>query len=50
HQDEWQNATLGFAVVASEERLATEVIDEVDRFIWSFPEIQVGLTDRRWLE
>ena len=50
HQDEWQNATLGFAVVASEERLATEVIDEVDRFIWSFTEIQVGLTDRRWLE
>ena len=50
HQDEWQSATLGFAVVASSARLAGEVIDDVDRFVWSFPEVEVLDSDRRWLE
>ncbi len=50
HQDLWQRATLGFAAVGSSPRQATEVIDSVDRFIWSFPELEVLGTDRRWLE
>lgn len=49
-QDLWQRAVLGFAVVASSEHHAVEVIDEVDRFVWSHPEIAVLSTDRRWLE
>lgn len=49
-QDTWQRAVLGFAVVASTASLATEVIDEVDRFVWSHPEVSVLSTDRRWLE
>jgi uncharacterized protein YlxP (DUF503 family) len=49
-QDLWQRATLGFAVVASSQQQATQVIDEVDRFVWSRPEIEVMSTDRRWLE
>jgi uncharacterized protein len=41
---------LGFAVVASSAGLATEIMDKVDRFIWSHPEIDVLTTERRWLE
>ena len=49
-QDQWQRAQLGFAVVASSQSQATEIIDKVDRFVWSHPEIDVLATDRRWLE
>ncbi len=49
-QDLWQRATLGFAVVSSSERHAVDVIDEVDRFVWSHPEIAVLSTERKWLE
>ena len=27
-----------------------EVMDEVDRFVWSHPEVEVLSTERRWLE
>ncbi len=49
-QDQRQRALLGFAVVASSERHAAEVMDEVDRFVWSHPEVEVLATERRWLE
>jgi uncharacterized protein len=49
-QDTWQRAILGFAVVASSQHQATAVIDEVDRFVWSHPEVDVLSVDRRWLE
>jgi uncharacterized protein YlxP (DUF503 family) len=49
-QDQWQRAVLGFAVVASTHGLAAEIIDKVDRFVWSHPELDVVRTDRRWLE
>jgi uncharacterized protein YlxP (DUF503 family) len=48
--DQWQRARLGFAVVAESARHATEVIDELDRFVWSHPEVQVLSTERKWLE
>jgi uncharacterized protein YlxP (DUF503 family) len=50
YHDQWQRAELGFAVVAGTARHATEVVDEVDRFVWSRPEIEVLSTERRWLE
>ena len=49
-QDQWQRALLGFAVVASSAGQATEIMDKVDRFVWSHPEIDVLASDRRWLE
>jgi hypothetical protein len=49
-QDQWQRALLGFAVVASSAGQATDIIDEVDRFVWSRPDLDVLSTDRRWLE
>lgn len=50
HQDTWQRSDLAFATVASSERSAREVIDAVDRFVWSFPEVEVIGTRRGWLE
>ncbi len=49
-QDSWQRAGLGFAVVASSHSGAVEVIDAVERFVWSFPELEVLSADRTWSE
>ena len=49
-QEDWQRAVVGFAVVASAVRKATEVMDDVDRFVWSHPELEVVGADRVWLE
>ena len=48
--EQWQRAELGFAVVAGSERHAREVVDEVDRFVWSRPDVEVLSMERRWLE
>jgi len=50
HQSTWQRAGLGFAAVSGRAGHAEEVIDEVERFVWSHPEVQVLTTQRRWLE
>jgi len=49
-QDTWQRAVLGFAVVASEARLVEEVVDSIDRFLWSRGEIEVIESQVRWLD
>jgi uncharacterized protein YlxP (DUF503 family) len=49
-QDTWQRAVLGFAVVASEARLVEEVVDSIDRFLWSRGEIEVVGSQVRWLD
>jgi uncharacterized protein YlxP (DUF503 family) len=36
--------------VAGTHHHAVEIIDEVDRFIWSRPEIEVVSMERRWSE
>lgn len=48
--DKWQRAEIAFAVVASTAGQATDVLDEVERFVWSFPEVQVLASARSWLE
>jgi uncharacterized protein YlxP (DUF503 family) len=40
-QDKWQRAGLGFAVVSSSYRHATEVLENVERFVLSFPQVDV---------
>jgi uncharacterized protein len=50
HQDEWQRAELGFTAISSSAGHVTEVIDQVDRFVWSFPEVEVVDAERHWLE
>jgi uncharacterized protein YlxP (DUF503 family) len=50
HQNKWQRATVGVSVVAGTVAHATDVLDEVERFVWSFPEVQVLEITRHWLE
>lgn len=50
YQDTWQRCRLGFAAVGSSANLVGEVIDEVERFVWSHPDLEVLDVERRWLE
>ena len=50
YQDRWQRAGLGFSLVGSTRPHAVEVMDRVERFIWSFPEAEVLSAERYWLE
>ena len=50
HQDKWQRAELGFAAVAGSESHVREVLDAVERFVWSFPEVEVVDSSLRWME
>ena len=49
-QDQWQRAGLGMAAVASDVSHVTDVLDQVERFVWSFPEIEVLQCERGWLD
>jgi uncharacterized protein YlxP (DUF503 family) len=49
HQDAWHQATVGFAAVSSSAFHAAEVLDSVERFVWSFPEIEVLSSHRSWM-
>lgn len=48
-QDRWQAAELAVATVASTPRHVAEVLDAVERFVWSFPEVEVVSCERHWL-
>ena len=50
HQDTWQRAAIAVAVVSATVSEAESVADNVDRFVWSFPELEVLETQRRWLD
>jgi hypothetical protein len=49
-QDRWQRATIAVAVVSGAESHAREILDAVERFVWSFPEIEVVDAQLRWME
>ena len=40
HQDKWQRAGLGVATVSGSWTVAGEVLDSVERFVLSFPEVE----------
>lgn len=48
--DAHQLAVLGYATVSASPRHAEEVIDAVEDFVWSHPEVEVISTSRTWLE
>jgi uncharacterized protein YlxP (DUF503 family) len=48
--DKWQRATIGVAVVGGTESHVHDVLGEVERFVWSFPDVQVLSSNRSWLE
>lgn len=47
-QDLWKSATIGVAAVSGSAHHAGEVLDAVERFVWSFPEVEVTSTLRNW--
>ena len=49
-QDQWQRAELGFAAVAGAPGQVEGVLDTVERFVWSHPEVEVLSATRSWLE
>lgn len=50
YQDKWQRAAIAVSVVAASPGHAEEVADAVERFVWSFPEVEVIDADWRWVE
>ena len=50
YQDKWQRARIGIAAVSGSANHASEMIDDVERYVWSFPELQVLQVERSWLE
>jgi len=50
HQDQWQRSELGFAAVAGMHAHVVSVLESVERFVWSSPEIEVISTTWTWLE
>jgi len=49
-QDKWQRADIGVAVISGTESHVLDVLGEVERFVWSFPEVQVLEQRRTWME
>jgi hypothetical protein len=50
YHDKWQRAEVGFAAVSGSRGQVARVLDEVERFVWSFPEIEVLDSERHWVE
>lgn len=50
HHDLWQRAALGLAVVSASPSQARKMMDEAERFVWSFPELEVLGSVVRWLD
>jgi hypothetical protein len=50
HQDSLRQATVGMAVVSGDAGHASDVLDGVERFVWSFPEIEVLSSSRHWVD
>jgi uncharacterized protein len=49
-QDLWQRAEIGLACVGGSVSHVEQVLDECERFVWSFPELEVSTVERLWLE
>jgi uncharacterized protein YlxP (DUF503 family) len=50
HQDKRQRAGLAFASVSGTSGHAADVIDEVERYLWSCGEAEVIRAERHWVE
>lgn len=49
-QDQWQRCELGFAAVSGAPAQVTDVLDAVERLIWSEPQVEVVSSARAWIE
>lgn len=49
-QDLWQRANIGVAVVGGTTSHVEDVMDEIERWVWAQPGIEVLSMDRTWME
>jgi len=49
-QDTWQRCDIGIALVSGSVSVAEQLADDVERFIWSFPDVTVLTIERQWME
>ena len=50
HHDQWQRTSIGVAAVAGSQGHVVDVLDEVERFVWAQPGVDVLAATRTWLE
>ncbi len=50
YQDKWQRALIGMAVVSDSYGHAVEVVDNVERWVWSKPDIEVTRFQTEWVD
>ena len=50
YQDKWQRALVGMAVVSDSYSHAVDVIDNVERWVWSKPEVEVTRFETEWVD
>ena len=50
YQDKWQRALIGMAVVSDSYGHAVEVVDTVERWVWSKPEVEVTRFETEWVD
>jgi uncharacterized protein YlxP (DUF503 family) len=50
HQDQWQRSVIAVAAVASSGGHLDDILDSIDRFVWSHPGIEILSTERSWLD
>ena len=50
YQDKWQRALIGFAVVSDSYGHAADVVDTVERWVWSRPDVEVSSFDAEWVD
>jgi uncharacterized protein len=46
--DKWQRAEIGVAVVSSTVSHAQDVVDSVERWVWSRPDLEVARFETEW--
>ncbi len=50
YQDKWQRSVVGMAVVSDSYSHAVDVVDNVERWVWSKPEIEVCAFETTWVD
>lgn len=50
YQDKWQRAEIGVAVVSGSAGHATEVLEAVERWVWSRSEVEVCAFEIAWMD
>ncbi|MGA3353128.1 MAG: DUF503 family protein [Acidimicrobiales bacterium] len=50
YQDLHQRSLVEVAAAAAHESVVTDILDAVERYIWSLPGLEVVGSTRRWLE